>query len=154
MNSPDVRITRRRRRRLLRLKLVALVVVILMIVPGISYAQAMTAPGYASWSERSVGWVRDNGGAPLVNAIENWWYTRHAPSNAAPDAAALPGQQPRGQVGPTTAPPVAPPPAIAPLTGAAPLPGEGVWRVGAAGKTGAPAMYTTFLRPDPAHASV
>ena len=93
MPSPDVGTTRtRRHRRFVRLRIVTLVVVLLMIVPGISYAQALTAPGYASWSDRSVGWVRDNGGAPLVNAIENWWYTRQAPANAAPMAASLPGQ--------------------------------------------------------------
>ncbi|MEO7589319.1 MAG: hypothetical protein ABIS84_14970, partial [Arachnia sp.] len=62
--------------------------------------------------------------------------------------------QPRGQVGPTSAPPAPPPPSIAPLTGAAPLPGEGIWSVDVRSKAGVPVLYSTFLRPDPSHASV
>ena len=145
-----------KRRRYLRLKIVALVVAVLMIVPGVSYAQAMTAPGYASWQDRSVGWVRDNGGAPLVNAIENWWYTRHAPSDAAPPAAALPQLNSRSPVvAPGGGVPAASAPrAIAPLAGVAPLPGEGVWSVDVTGTGGQPVVESTYLRPDSAHASV
>ncbi|RMB61958.1 hypothetical protein [Tessaracoccus antarcticus] len=142
------------RRRVRRLRIVALVVALLLIAPGISYTQALTAPGYASWSERSVGWVRDNGGAGMVDAIENWWYTRHAPSNATPLTATLPGP-PRVQQGnPTVAPRVPAPPSIAPLAGAAPLEGEGLWSVDVMGRAGVPVLYSTFLRPDPSHASV
>lgn len=148
-----------KRRRHLRLKIVALVVVVLMIAPGISFARAMTFPGNASWQDRSVEWVRDNGGAPLVNAIENWWYTRHPPANTAPPLSSLPTQA--QQIGATKAPStsalksaaVAPAP-VPPLAGAAALPGEGIWSVAATGNTGQPVLYTTFLRPDPGRASV
>jgi hypothetical protein len=40
------------------------------------------------------------------------------------------------------------------LQGAAPLPGEGVWAAGTPAPDGAPAVYTTFERPDPQHPSV
>ncbi len=152
-NNPDAPT----RRRHLRLKIVALVLVLLMVVPGISYAKAVTAPGYASWPDRSVGWIRDNGGAPLVNAIENWWYTRNPPANTAPPLSSLPtrGQQIGSTKGPQTSKAAAAAPVpVAPLAGAAPLPGEGVWSLDVTGKVGQPVLYTTFLRPDPGRASV
>ena len=69
---------------------------LLMIVPLTSYTQALAAPGGGGWQVQSVEWVRDHGGAPLVNAIENWWYHRQAPSSAVPAAGAVP-QAPPGR---------------------------------------------------------
>ncbi len=172
MNRPDVITTGTppqpsppnapKRRRRLWWKIVALTVGLLMVVPVVSYTEALTAPGYASWQDRSVGWIRDNGGAGLVNAIENWWYTVHAPANEAPAAAVLPGvaQQYGGPAKTHLSAPsgnastVTPPAPVAPLAGAATIPGEGKWAVGATGAAGQPVIYTTFLRPDPDHASV
>ncbi|WP_417235194.1 hypothetical protein [Arthrobacter sp.] len=147
-----------RRRRRHRLRLIALLLALLMVVPGISYAQALTYPGNASWADRSVGWVRDNGGAGIVNAVENWYYTLHAPSTGAPEASSLPswaapGRSP-GQARGTDTHPAGMPTAIPPLAGATPLPSEGQWITARRGKNGAPALYTTILRPDVAHPSV
>lgn len=158
--------TRRRRRP--RWPFVALLLAVLMVVPGVSYGQALTYPGNASWQERSVEWVRDNGGAGLVNTVENWYYTRHAPPNSAPAAAALPawtGTQARAATGsrtttgapasaPAATPKVTTPTRVPALAGATALPGEGVWKVERTGSTGAPVLYSTILRPDPAYASV
>ena len=137
--------TRRRRRRL-----VVLVLVVLLFVPGISFERALTAPGGGSWQERTVEWVRDNGGAPVINWLENWYYSRHVPSTAAPDPASLPGAgatavEPMGDAGP---------PAVAPLPVARSAPGEGSWAPGRTDPAGTPAIYTTFLRPDASHPSV
>lgn len=153
----------RKQRSHTRLKIVALVLALLMLVPVVSYAQAMTAPGYASWQDRSVGWVRDNGGGGLVNAIENWWYTINAPANAAPAAGTLPGiasqsggaaNIPQSVTAGANGSSARGPAALAPLAGTTTLPGEGQWVVSATGTTGQPVIYTTFLRPDPSHASV
>jgi hypothetical protein len=111
-----------------------------------SYLRALWYPGEASVSVRSVEWLRDNGGSPLVDAVENWWFTHHAPSTTAPDPRTLPG------------PPAVPVPgAPAPLAaiGSRPVaPGEGAWRAGPPTPTGAMPMLITWLRPDPGHPGV
>lgn len=146
---------RRRPRPARRLLLVALV--LLVLFPGVSYTRALAAPGGAGWQVQSVEWVRDHGGAPVVNWLENWWYARHPPSSAAPAAGSVPGTSAAGGsagVG-TAAPPGAAAPApLPPLTGMSALPGEGRWTPGRLDAAGAPALYTTFVRPDPAHPSV
>jgi hypothetical protein len=114
-------------------KIVALGVAALLVYPGVTYVQALTYPGNAPFGVRTVDWLRDMGAGPVVNAAENWWYTRHQPSAAPPPAAALPRAAPAG---------------------VASLPGEGVGVPGARVPGGAAADYTTFLRPDPAHGSV
>ncbi|EWT07178.1 hypothetical protein N864_10490 [Intrasporangium chromatireducens Q5-1] len=146
-----------RRGRAARRAVLALLAVA-VAVAGVSYGQALTAPGDASWTVRTVEWVRDNGGAGLVDAIENWWYTRSAPTNASPSRSDLPvlGAPPAAArpAAPThrTAAPAPTPMAIPP--GITAVPGEGRWVPGRVDKNGVPALYTTFVQPDPAHASV
>lgn len=154
---PDTRKARSpRRRRWSRVAVIALVLACLTV--GTSYTRALTYPGSASWQTRSVEWVRDHGGSPLVNAVENWYYTRHAPGNGPPDPAALPSWAPHGAAVPAAASVLvsagAGPAAIAPVAGAAPLSGEGIWVPGRVDAAGTPASYTTYFRPDPAHASI
>lgn len=137
------------RRRRPRRRLVLVAFALLMIVPLTSYTQALAAPGGGGWQVQSVEWVRDHGGAPLVNAIENWWYHRQAPSSAVPAAGTVP-QAPPGRA---AADPAAPAP-LTPLAGAPAVAGEGRWLPGRSDANGTPAVYTTFIRPDPAHAGV
>jgi hypothetical protein len=143
LSRPPVKRRRKRLRRAL------IVFVLLIIYPGVTYVQALTAPGAATFAARTADWARQMGAGPVVNAVENWYYTRHPPANGAPDANALPA-------------PVAPPapsdntanaPAALPAGPGAPR-GEGVWVPGARMAGGQPADYTTFVRPDPDHASV
>lgn len=121
----------------------------LLVYPAVTYVQALTAPGAATFTARSADWARQMGAGPLVNALENWYYTRHPPANGAPAANSLPVP---------AAPPTASgntanaPAALPTLPGA--LQGEGVWVPGARLAGGQPADYTTFVRPDTAHASV
>lgn len=132
-----------------RARWIVAALVALMIWPSVSYTQALAYPGNASFTVRTVEWVRDNGGGGLVDLIENYWYAQ-GPSARTPDPAGLPA------AGAATAPvgPAAPPAALAALPGAAPVRGEGVWVAGAPSSTGAPAVYTTFVRPDAQHPSV
>jgi hypothetical protein len=136
-------------------RLLVLAVVALLLVPTTSYARALSAPGGAGWQVQSVEWVRDHGGARLVNTIENWWYSRRAPSGRAPAPGSVPSGPADGTVagGPSGTRGAAPA-RITPLTGASPLPGEGHWVPGRTDRTGAPALYTTFVRPAPATPSV
>jgi hypothetical protein len=138
---------RKDRRRLFGL--VALVLVMAMAVPGISYARALTAPGSATFGMRTVDWIRANRGSTVVNAIENWYYTRHKPAAGPPDPASLPTTGPAATVKDT-----APPEPLPELPGVAMLPGEAAWQPGRVGPDGRPLIYTGFLRPDPQHLSV
>jgi hypothetical protein len=130
---------------------VAAVLVALMIgTAGLSYARALTYPGDASWQVRTVEWVRDNGGAGLVNTVENWWFAHNVPTGSAPAAGSLP--EPAGATTPVAA--AAARPAQLPLLpGATALPGEGRWAPGAQRVNGVPALYTGYFRPDPAYPS-
>jgi hypothetical protein len=71
---------RRKERRAARSRLhtiirrtIVVILLVFLIVAGWSYGRALTAPGRDSWTDRSVEWVRDHGGAGLVNRIESWW---------------------------------------------------------------------------------
>ncbi|MEU0794110.1 phosphodiester glycosidase family protein [Amycolatopsis sp. NPDC005961] len=118
-----------------------------MIYPAVTYVQALTAPGAATFTARTADWARQMGAGPVVNALENWYYTRHPPRNSAPDANAVP-VVPGTRAGDTTNAP-APLPTLPGV-----LAGEGAWLAGARMAGGQPADYTTFLRPDPDHTSV
>ena len=77
------RATRRRTARSRHWKLIrrgVAVVMVALLVPTVwSYAQALTAPGTDPWAARSVEWLRDHGMNGVVNTVENWWFTKHAP---------------------------------------------------------------------------
>lgn len=130
---------------------VALVVAAAFLVAAVSYVRALTYPGNASWSDRSVEWVRDHGGSPVVDAVENWYYSRQAPqATGAPDAylasggvhvARSGGHSPRA---PVTAP------RVRLLAGLAPRPGEGIWQPLGLGDR----LWQTWVRPDPRHLPV
>jgi Phosphodiester glycosidase len=143
------------------------VLVVLMIPVVWSYFRVLTAPGTDPVSARSVEWIRDNGGADIVNRVEHWWYTNHPPpvggkpehgipKSKAPgqDAVSKKTKTPNAPV--ATAPPepphLAPPGNMQPFT--APLPDEGVWHPTGRTVQGLPSVYTTFMRPDPVHTSL
>jgi hypothetical protein len=130
--------------------MVGLSVVVLIGIaawPATSYVSALTYPGEASFTVRTVEWVRDHGGGGLVDVVENWWYAS-PPNAAAPNVASLPS--------PAVSSPSVPrePAPIRVMAGLKPLPGEGRWAAGRAGPGGVPVIFTTFERPDPQHPSV
>ncbi|MBC2644570.1 MULTISPECIES: hypothetical protein [unclassified Rhodococcus (in: high G+C Gram-positive bacteria)] len=75
---------RQRRTHILRIsrRTTAVAALVLVIAVSLSYTQAIPAPGYATWQDKTSSWLRDHGAASMVNAYENWRYTRHPPSNA------------------------------------------------------------------------
>jgi len=148
---------RRRTRRRRRILVVCGVVLAgFLIWLAISLGSTLTNPAYgSSMSARFAEWARENGGATIVNKIENLWYTHHAPK--------VGGTVPRGAikvpVSTSTTSTVAPPPPhlpapadIAPIASPA-LPGEGVWSAAGRPVDGVPALYTAELRPDATHTS-
>jgi hypothetical protein len=141
---PPGRHRRPKRGRGAALAIVAALLAIL-VFPSVSYVKALTYPGQATFLERSVEWVRDNGGGGLVNVLENWWYSR-PPSAAAPASGSVPTAP--------VQPGAAAPPALPVLAGAAPLAGEGRWTAAVPAPGGGTAIYTTFVRPDEQHAGI
>jgi Phosphodiester glycosidase len=148
---------------------VALVMVALLVPTGWSYIQALTAPGTDPWTARSVEWLRDHGMNGVVNTVEHWWFTSHAPPVGGKPNHGLPTQAaPRGSASvrrlggsvlastlaaATTPPHLAPPTSLQPLV-SDPLPGEGLWKPTGRTVGGIPAVYTTFFRPDAVHTSL
>jgi hypothetical protein len=139
----DKKLRKRRRR-----KVIALVLAALLVYPSVTYVRALTYPGEAPFAVRTVDWARDMGLGGVVNAMENWWYTRHPPSTSPPGTDVLPPAPPSVS---TVTPGVRPDPVQ--VKGPT-LPGEGVWASGAKDAGGQVADYTTFIRPDPTHGSV
>lgn len=119
--------------------------ILVIAVPALfSLETSLTANSADSLSIRAVEWLRDNGGAGVVNGTEHWWYTKHAPP-----VGGTPSTVPPAPTGTDLAV------TLRPLTSPAtpPLPGEGQWTV-TAGTPQHPAVATTFLRPDATHTSV
>ncbi len=132
---------------------------VLLTPVWVSLGDALTSPALGlSVPARLAEWLRDNGGGPVVNTVENWWYTHHQPPvGGRPLAEALPTQQ-RTIVSTTglrrDSPAHLPAPApLAPFAQPA-LAGEGSWRPVGRLVRGVPAVYETVLRPDAVHTSV
>ena len=134
--------------------IIGVILVGLLIWLAISLGGALTNPAYgSSMSARFAEWARQNGGGSIVNKVENYWYSHHAPK--------VGGSVPNGAIKtpittPTTVaagPPHLPAPvAMAPFATPA-LAGEGQWSPAGRLVDGVPAVYTTELRPDAVHTS-
>ena len=131
-----------------------ILVCVALYLLGVSYLNALTFPGQASMEVRTVDWVRDLGGNRLVDSAENWWYTRHAPSTTAPAQLRSPLTAAKaGDVSGVTSWP-APLKLISPAIGPHTINGEGHWNPGLVTIGASPAMFQTFIRPDPTHPGV
>jgi hypothetical protein len=130
-----------------RIVAVALVAGLLWASP--SYLRALTYPGSAPWSDRTVEWIRTNGGSRVVTAVEQWYYSHHkaSPGDARAALRHLPARA-RGLASPPVAPPRAVlPAAVRPAT-PHPLPGEGVWTPQGPTRSGRTTLETTAFRPN------
>jgi hypothetical protein len=131
-------------------QLVVVSVVLVLLAPiGFSIDRALTYPGSASWQLRLVEWTRDHGGAPVVNAVENWYYSRRRPG-AGPPAPGSTLAPPQGGSFSVQGRPQPVPEVVAPA-----LPGEGAWQpLGRSGADGRPLVWATWYRPDGSNSSV
>ncbi|WP_221184791.1 hypothetical protein [Paeniglutamicibacter cryotolerans] len=93
--------------------------------------------------------MRDNGANGIVNAIENWYYTRHAPTAQTPQPDSIPLRNPAPLRFTTALPRLQ----VSHGSGS-PLRNEGQWVSGRKAADGQPAIYTSFIRPDNVHPSV
>jgi Phosphodiester glycosidase len=119
-----------------------------------SFVGALTNPALGtSLSARAAEWARGHGGGWFVNWAEAEWYRLHPPkTGGAPNPGSF-----AGGTTPTTAPAEVavglPIPARLHSPAGAWLPGEGVWHPVGRTVKGAPAIYTTTVRPDAVYTS-
>jgi len=144
--SPDTVAHRSAFRRRLSLagRATAVVIAALLIVAVVSWARAMMAPSSMPLFIRTVEWVRDNGGAGLVNFVEHAYYSAQAPETGGAPLTSLPAFGVEGSVAASGPPPVVT--AFDP-----PLPGEGVWRPAGRMVLGGDPVLVTVFRPDAAY---
>jgi hypothetical protein len=128
-------------------RIVVLTALLLLVISGVSLADALFQRSAVGVGVRFVEWVRDNGGAGLVSKIESIWYSVNAPSTGGPPLRRLPNVGGGGVV--TSAASYVPAPIQPTLTPA--LPGEGVWRGSGPLVRGAPPVLVTTFRPDPSY---
>jgi hypothetical protein len=125
-------------------RVVAVSLVILVGGGVVSYMSAMLAPSNVGFGIRSVEWLRNNGGAWLVNDVERLYYSLNAPAKG---GAAL-KELPKVGLGTGGAAAGYEPPAVAPAINP-PLPGEGTWHRTGPLVAGAPPVLVTTFRADP-----
>ncbi|MEA2506361.1 MAG: hypothetical protein QOH48_979 [Actinomycetota bacterium] len=126
------------RRWLIASALIALVLIAPLSPAIYSYATTMMQPSSLPLSVRSVEWIRAHHGNWLVDEVEHFWYSWHAPRKGGPQLKSLPF------VGRRARAPAPWPPPIKPVF-SHPLPGEGIWKPTSPRVDGGrPVLVTTF----------
>jgi hypothetical protein len=139
---------------------------VVLVIAGVSWAQAMRQPSNSTLGIRTVEWVRDHGGAGLVSEVERVYYSLTAPAKGGPGLRTLPSVGVASAPGHSAAPgagrgatsrrhvhrrrPAFRPHRVVPALHPA-LPGEGVWTVtqGRFVRSRQPPMLVTAYRPTP-----
>jgi len=121
----------------------------LLLIPVLySYTTALTGAGSDSLQARTVEWARDHHLGPVVDRLENWYYSRHqAKVGGTPSVSVLP------TIAPPTGAALRPGPKPLQTPAAVPIPGEGVWNPLGPLVNGKAGAYVTSIRPDSAHTS-
>jgi hypothetical protein len=159
-NAGEPRMRRHTKRRRHRVRRAILLVVVVALIPiGWSYANALTAPGNAPFSARTVEWIKEHGGRGAVLAAERFWYSMHKPPVGGTPSGGIPVQGPHASAAPSGSTQVALPDHIAAPTDlrpfvSNPLPREGEWQTVGRTVQGLPTVQVTFLRPDNVHTSL
>lgn len=168
----------RRTRRHRAIGHLAAIVLVMVLVPTLwSWGTAMTAPGSSDAATRTVEWVRDHGGSPLVDVVEQAYYRLNPPPTGGLPPAGIPLAPDRALAGHTaartqtvrrrtvgaspqtaaTTPAAAiglPRPAEVASPAGSPLRNEGVWAPVGPTVGGVPTMEATYVRPDAVHTSL
>jgi hypothetical protein len=128
------------------------VLVVFAVLVGVSLWGALRTPGNQSFEAKWADWLRAHHAAPLAKAIEQYYYSHHAPPKGGRPARLNTVPAPRG---PAVTPIRAglPPPPSVPLVVDAALPGEGQWTAADAAVGGRPAMYVAQFRADTVYTS-
>lgn len=140
---------------IVRLRRIFLVAAVLVLIPAaFSYLGAISSPSNSSLGIRTVEWLRDNGGAPLVAKVESIYYSLTAPSKGGPTLRALPKVGVGGAAaGALKVAREYRPARIAPLLHPA-LPGEGTWHATRPSLEANPPVLLSTLRNQPEYPRV
>ncbi|MEO8266084.1 MAG: hypothetical protein ABI706_11325 [Ilumatobacteraceae bacterium] len=146
--APDSELDRFGRRRTRRwIGRITVGVTVVLLPPLYSYTSALTGPGSDSLQARTVEWARDNHLGPVVDRLENWYYSRHqAVVGGVPSVSVLP-------TAPRVDTPVVSGPAPLQTPAAVPIPGEGAWTPLGPLINGKADAFVTSIRPDNVHTS-
>ncbi len=127
-------------------RMTGIVFAVTLALMSMSYGRALLSPGYATWTDKTSTWIRDNGGGHLLDAYENWRYAK-PPSDSQPDLHQY--VVPVGIAGgsDTTA-------IHLPVLPSEPGQSAPVWTPGRADVHGVARSYTSVFQPDPEHRSV
>jgi hypothetical protein len=130
-------------------------IAVFLIVAGWSYFSAITAPGTDGLQAKSVEWVRSHGGSGIVRWVENEWYSHHQPPKGGNANVALGTHKatPFSTANYANVSHLPPPSSLHPIV-PRPVDGEGQWTPVGRLVGGVPAVYSTYLRPDPVHTSL
>jgi hypothetical protein len=128
---------------------------VFLIVAGWSYFSAITASGTEGLQAKSVEWVRSHGGSGIVRWVENEWYSHHQPPKGGRANVAVATHKPTtfSSANYANVAHLPVPSALHPIV-PDPVGGEGQWTPVGRLVGGVPAVYTTYLRPDPVHTSL
>ncbi len=150
--SETHQLRRRRRRRPWVLAAIPLLVVAVM---SWSMVGAYYAPGNESFSAKWADWWRSHHAAPLVNDIEAYYYSHHAPPKGGQPKALNPLPRPPATraTSEATGPVALPAPAPVPLVVSPALPAEGRWQPVGSLVHGQPGMYEAQFRADTVYTS-
>ncbi len=131
---------------------IVMILVAALVVTGFSYVRAMTSPGTDSIGARSVEWVRSHGGSRIVRWAESVWYSHHQPPKGGVANPSVVRRTPTvfSARSLSTTVHLPPPRPLVPIVWPA-MSGEGDWTPVGRLVGGLPAVYVTFLRPDPVH---
>jgi len=170
-DAPGVRPSRRERRAGRRVRrtptarrvrrAIQAVLLVAVVTVGWSLGTALRR-GADPVNIKLVEWLRTHGEDGIVNVVERWWYEHHQPPRGGTPKGGIPKvAPPRGldsaavDVDVTAAASTVPfvPSRIHPIA-SPPLAGEGVWQPTGLLVNGRPAVYETFMRPDPVHTSL
>lgn len=145
-----------RKRKPRRLRWIVLAFCLLMVVPTVSYVRALLYPGNASFSVRTVEWVRDHGGGVIIDTIETWKYShQQPPTTGVPVDTTTSTTVPVPKPGrPAVHPKASRLPTVQLLPGVTALAHEGVWSAARLSKSGVPQVWTSWFRADPGHLPV
>lgn len=136
---------------------ISLVLAVLVLFSSVawSFGSALTQTGGGSFGVRTVEWVRGHGGASVVRAAENFWYTHHKPPvGGKPPAGAITfGKSSKISTVASGPAHLQPPKNISPYVLPS-LAGEGVWQPQGRTVDGLSGLYVTTLRPSAVYSSV
>ncbi|HUY85785.1 MAG TPA: phosphodiester glycosidase family protein [Acidimicrobiales bacterium] len=134
--------------------IISVVLILAIVWTLVSFGSTITNSANGSPTAAAAEWVRNHGGSSFVRWAENLWYSHHQPpKGGAPPKGAIPVPKQTVTTAIATVNHLPEPAAIVPFA-SPPIAGEGQWSPVGRLVKGLPAIYETFLRPDPVHTSL